>query len=126
MYGTNATEQCYVHFFIDPYPTPSYIQLANVNGKDLMFTWESNNPTSGCSSLYYESLTNCSNCIMGSGSANCSISVITSIAKVCSFAIRSVVCGNIVGNKSETVNIILKGLNSRLCACMHVATCTCN
>ena len=85
-----------------------------------MFTWEPVNPASVCSSLYYEPLTNCSNCITASGSANCSISMITSIAKICSFAIRPVVCGNIVGNKSETVNIILKGLNIGLSACMSV------
>ena len=109
--------QCYNIILIDPYPPPSYLQLAGVNGKDLMFIWEPVNPTRICSSLYYEPLTNCSNCNTASGSANCSISMITPIAKVCSFAIRPVVCGNIVGNESETVNIILKGLNTRLNAC---------
>lgn len=108
-------------FSVDPYPPPSYLQLANVNRKDLMFTWEPINLTSVCSSLYYEPLTNCSgNCITASGSANCSISMITSIAKVCSFAIRPVICDNIVGNKSETMKIILKGLNIRLSTCMIV------
>ena len=78
---------------------------------ELTFSWESINPKNVCSNLYYEPVTNCSNCNVGYDSANCSISMITSNAKVCSFAVRTVICGNIAGNESEIMNIILKGLN---------------
>ena len=113
----------YFHFFsfiyIEPYPPPIYLRLAKANGKQLIFTWEPINHTSSCPS-YYESLFNCSECAITSDSANCrlSTSIFTSDAKVCSFAVRTIVCGNILGNISETVNVILKGL----ILCIHVCT----
>ena len=97
-------------FCIDP-PPPSHLQLVKVNKNELVFTWEPYNRTGSCPSLYYEPLSNCSECAATSDYAKCRTSIITSDAKVCSFAIRTVVCGNIVGTKSETMNIVLKGLN---------------
>ena len=95
---------------IDSFPSPSSLQLAKVNENELIFAWEPNNGSSSCPSLYYEPVSNCGECTVSLDYAICHTSSVTSDAKVCSFAVRTIICGNTVGTESETVNIILKGL----------------
>lgn len=91
-----------------PFPPPDDIHLVTVTPRSLKFQWSA--VASTCASLLYEINTDCGICIAVTNltDVSCSINVHDS-PKVCSFQVRSIVCGNIAGMWSNPVNITLKG-----------------
>lgn len=95
---------------VDPLPSPSDVSLLDANPKLLTFKWSS--VATNCSAVTYITEFDCGTCANNTGltSVNCSIDVpITSTSRSCKFAVKSVVCGNTVGNASNIVSTTLRG-----------------
>ena len=96
------------YIYIDPLPPPSDVGLLDASPNSLTFKWSS--VTTNCSAIHYIIESDCGSCHNTTSltSVDCSIMPIT-ISRSCEFAVKSVVCGNIVGNSSNIVFVTLKG-----------------
>ena len=93
----------------DPLPPPTNVQLVDVNSKQLVFNWSSEE--SNCSTLQYNIDSDCGICTNTVTTfATCSIDLSAITNNMCTFAIQSVVCGNISGILSDPLSITLKGM----------------
>ena len=95
--------------FAAAYPPPDGIHLASINDGTLIFEW---NPiSSACAIIQYSVLSNCGSCHVDTNmtTASCSALQLSTNPANCTFAIRSVVCGNIFGNPSDPIVINLRG-----------------
>ena len=102
---------------IDP-PSPPIVQLVDIKPGELTFSW---NPLIvNCSALHYVIIsTGCGNCTDGlmtfSTSVTCSVVAAATDQRMCRFAVRSVVCGNISSPVSNQVDVHLKGIINNTC-----------
>lgn len=74
-----------------------------------------------CSILHYKIESNCGSCVTTSYTALTNIACFIEITPatavtvdVCTFAVRSVVCGNITSELSNQIEVILKGITISL------------
>ena len=93
---------------------PSYIYISHIDIGliQLTFTWSPVAPD--CPAIHYNILaTNCGSCPTTTNrTAVTCTDVPTNEGGMCTFAVRTVVCGNITGNKSDTISILV--LNTRI------------
>ncbi len=85
------------------------------NANQLLFQWESVAPS--CEAVRY--LINASNCGHCPYDTNDTTVTCTGFAldiydQVCLLSIRTVVCGNITGNESRSIQVTLKGMSHLL------------
>ena len=93
-------------YFTDSLLYPSNVSLTSVNGPMVVFTWESG--SSLCPDVLYEIMTNCTSCPSSTQSTFVTCNISTTDLVVCSFAIRTIVCGDMLA-KSDEVIVYLKG-----------------
>ena len=94
--------------YLDPLPSPSDVRLLSASTNSLTFKWSS--VSTNCSAVHYIIESDCGSCPNTASltSVDCSIMPI-STSRSCAFAVKSVVCGNIIGNSSNRVFVTLKG-----------------
>ena len=101
-------------YCVDPLPSPSDVRLLDANPNLLTFKWSS--VAANCSAVNYLIESNCGSCPNTTSltSVDCYIThmPITTTSRSCEFAVKSVVCGNTVGNSSNTVSTTLKGITN--------------
>ena len=93
---------------IDPLPSPSDVRLLSASPNSLTFKWSS--VATNCFAVHYIIESDCGTCLNTTSlnSVDCTIRPITT-SRSCEFAVKSVVCGNTIGNSSNVVSAILKG-----------------
>ena len=94
-----------------PFPPPNNVRLTEVLERSLIFSWNSLGPN--CASVQFAIISNCGNCpnMTSLTTVACSdVQLLSTDAFTCSFQVKSVLCGNIVGNLSAPVNAILKSM----------------
>ena len=100
--------------YTEPLPPPDCVYLDDINETHLSFHWspvQSRDDGYNCSNIVYKIIaTNCGECPRSSTSLSVSCTNITIIGgEVCSFAIATEICGNITGDKSDSILISLEG-----------------
>ena len=94
---------------IVPYPPPNDIQLVEANPNQLTFQWSP--VLSDCNAIQYH--------VIASGCGVCPIAtklttvLCTEISKdghKCTFAVQTVACNNVTGNRSKTNTVLLQGV----------------
>lgn len=92
----------------EPFSPPGDTHLVAVMPCSLKFGWSA--VADACTSLLYEINTDCGICITITNLTDISCSInVHDLPKVCSFRVRSIVCGNITGMWSNPVNMTMKG-----------------
>ena len=101
----NCTSSIYIAV---PFPPPSHIRLIDINQLQLVFAW--NPHTSNCASIVYAVTSDCGVCPSTTihNTVTCSRSSTDDHVR-CTFAVQTVVCGNVVGERSRLVTIQLTG-----------------
>lgn len=100
----------------EPFPPPSNIHLADARQGYLLFSWS--RVANSCAALQYHISSTCGVCpnVTNITSALCTIDdAISHDTNMCSFKIRSVVCGNITGRWSDPIHVTLKGKICLIC-----------
>ena len=94
-----------------PLPPPDEISLALVNfgQKEITFSWSPVAPD--CPSIQYNILaSNCGSCPTTTNHTTITCTDLPSDGSLCTFAVETVVCGNIAGNRSKP--LMLKTANT--------------
>ena len=95
---------------VEPYSPPDDIHLISIASEGLTFNWTSVDPT--CSEISYRVFTiDCGNCpnITNSTTVVCSGIELSGVTQTCSLSVQPVVCGDIISNFSDLLNISLQG-----------------
>ena len=93
---------------VDHYPPPNDIYLMEANFTQLIFLWSSSAPY--CTAVdYHINSSNCGHCPNVTNDTTVTCSGFSLDSQVCSLAIRTVVCDNITGNESRSIQITLRG-----------------
>ena len=94
-------------FFVDDIPSPK-VELTDVKPGMLYFLWKLDY---SCPSIHFIITSDCGSCMNTlyetSSSTVCSVTVSTT-AEMCTFAVRSIVCRNIMSTQSNEVKVMLK------------------
>ena len=103
---------------IEPFPPPADFHLADAGQGYLLFSWST--VANSCVPLLYEINSTCGICpnayVTNVTSALCTIDdAIPRDTNMCSFKIRSIVCGNITGRWSDRIHLTLKGKICPIC-----------
>ena len=86
------------------------ISQADISSRQLVFNWSPVAPD--CPAIHYNILTsNCGSCPTTTTHTTAICTDVPIDGSVCMFALQTVVCGKIVGNSSETIEGMLKGLH---------------
>ena len=97
---------------LEPYSAPYDVQLIGIASEGLTFNWTSIDPT--CSDVSYRiSASGCGNCPSSTNSTTITCSGIEQLSEdnqTCILSVRSVVCGDIVSNFSDPLNVSLQGI----------------
>lgn len=95
--------------YTDPFPPPENVYLADVKPGKLTFSWT---PTAlYCSALTYEILSDCGECPAATSSTSVTCTIQISQPRQCTFAVKSIVCGNIAGSWTNRIEVILRGIH---------------
>ena len=103
-------------------PPPDNVHLDDVDLHRLNFRWDP--VPSDCPSIDYKiTATNCGVCPSATVNAavTCVINDLIEVNRInnsCTLSVQSVVCGGIVGDSSNTVTAILRGIMKRYCTCI--------
>ena len=96
---------------VDPLQPPSDVHLADINSTHLTFHWNLILITCNAIQYHIESA-NCGHCpnVTSSTSATCyyNRSGLFTMNQLCMFTVQTVVCDNIVGNDSKTIQVTFK------------------
>lgn len=97
-----------VLLIIDPFPPPGDITLSEIRpGPELRFNWTRKN----CQMISYSITSDCGDCPT-STAINTAVCINVPVDdRVCSFAVRTVVCGDIDGTQSNSLSVTLKGMS---------------
>ena len=93
--------------YTDPYPPPSDVHLLDINSTHLTFHWSP--VSSNCNAVHYcITSSNCGHCPnrVNSTSVTCSGPFIND--QLCTFAVQTVVCDNVVGNESNRIQVVIR------------------
>ena len=90
-----------------PPPNKLYVSTANFVSRRLTFTWSPVAPD--CPALHYNILaSNCGSCPTTTNHTNVTCTDVPTDNTVCTFAIQPVMCGSLVGNRSDPISITLQ------------------
>ena len=85
-------------------PNNILVSAVNFYSKALTFSWSP--VTSDCPSLHYNILSsNCGSCPATTTHTTVTCTDVPTDGSVCTFAVQTVICGNIVGDSSDSVNV---------------------
>ena len=94
-----------------PLPPPTYIDWSVDTVGNVTFKWTP--VTSECFTSSYSILTsNCGSCPTTTAHTAVTCASLPSDGSLCTFAIQTVVCGNITGNTSDPVHLTIMGKSS--------------
>ena len=80
------------------------MSVANFSSRELVFKWSP--VATVCRALHYNILSsNCGSCPTTTTNTTVTCTDVPTDGSVCTFAVQTVVCGNITGNVSDSVNI---------------------
>ena len=80
------------------------MRAANFASKELTFSWSPVAPD--CPAIHYNILaSNCGSCPTTTNHTNVTCTEVPTNGSNCTFAVQTVVCGNLAGNASEPINI---------------------
>ena len=84
----------------------------NIPGQ-ISFTWIHGTSNNHCSAIHYNILSsNCGTCPTTTDHTTVTCTDVPTDGRVCTFTLQAVFCGTVVGNWSESLNVItLKGTN---------------
>lgn len=91
------------------------MHLIHVQPGQLTFNWTS--VDAQCDTVSYNIISsNCGRCPTATANTTvtCTDIVIVASMQVCTFIVQTVVCGNLTGNRSYPINVILKSMSVRL------------
>ena len=94
----------------DPFQPPENVQLTRVTRKQLTFSW--NAVVSSCPAISYAiNSTGCGICPNSStlNTTNC-VDYNTTTEQSCTFAVQTVVCGDVISLVSNSIQLILRGI----------------
>ena len=92
------------------FPPPDKLSIihADLASRQLVFSWSSVAPD--CPAIHYNILaSNCGSCPTTTNHTTVTCTNVPTNGSVCTFAIQTVVCQNITGNSSDSVQGTLKG-----------------
>ena len=93
--------------------SPNDVRLSYVQSGRITFNWTSVDAL--CDSISYNIISsNCGRCPSMTTNTTATCSDVMALGQVCTFAVRTVVCGNITGNMSHPVHVILRGRHALL------------
>ena len=95
-----------------PFPSPDRMSIsrADVSSKQLIFNWSPVAPD--CLAIHYNILaSNCGSCPSTTTHTIVTCTDVPTDGSMCTFALQTVVCRNIVGNSSDTIEGILNGMD---------------
>ena len=85
-----------------------YLNNADLNSRQLSFEWRAVAPN--CPAITYNILaSNCGSCPTTTNHTTVTCTDMPINGNSCTFALETVVCGHIIGNKSDTIQAALKG-----------------
>ena len=111
----------YYYKYTAPFPSPDrlYISYADFGLKELTFKWSPVAPD--CPAIHYKILSsNCGSCPTTATHTTVTCTDVPTDGDMCTFAVRTVVSGNVIGNLSDSVQGLLKGI-----ACIHICSVQC-
>ena len=92
---------------------PNDVRLSHVQPGQLTFNWSS--PDVQCDSVSYKIITsNCGRCPPVTTNTTVTCTSVVASGQVCTFVVQTVVCGNLTGNMSDPIYVILKGRGSHI------------
>ena len=92
-------------------PSNIHISHIDIGLIQLSFVWSPIAPD--CPAVHYDILaSNCGSCLTTTNHTTVTCTDVPTDGSVCTFAVRTVVCGNNTGNKSDTISILV--LNTRV------------
>ena len=110
---------------IGPFPPPYklFVSETNLDLRTLTWTWSAVAPD--CTAVHYNILaSNCGSCPTTTNHTTVTCTDVPNYDSTCSFSVQTVVCGDIVGNSSDEVQVILKDSTNQNkdCLCTGVIT----
>lgn len=94
---------------IEPFPPPNLISLSEIRfGPELIFNWT--RAILKCQEISYTITSDCGNCPTTTTFSSALCRNVPTDGRVCSFAVKTNICGNIEGNHSSSISIKLKGI----------------
>lgn len=99
---------------IEPLPPPDHIYVGDITQTSLTFNWSrvqrNRSPQDNCCSetVYNIIASNCGSCPNSTTSTTATCRNVTTDGSVCSFAVQTTLCGNIFGQRSNEVTVLLK------------------
>ena len=95
--------------YTDPFPPPENLQLIDMKPGQLAFSWIPTAHALLCSLLTYDIQSDCGECPAATSSTSVICTFESAHHRPCTFAVRSVVCGDIVGSWSHEIEAMLRG-----------------
>jgi hypothetical protein len=99
--------------YLVPFQPPEGLSIiqADLGSRRLTFSWSPVTPD--CPAIHYNILaSNCGSCPTTTNHTNVTCTDVPTDGSVCTFAVRSIVCGSITGNFSESIEVVLKGISA--------------
>ena len=94
--------------YTDSLSPPKNVHLLDVSPEVLVFSWT---PVPlNYSALRYEIQSSCGECPTFTNSTSVTCIIQKPLDRMCGFAVRSVVCNNMVGGWSNEIEIMLRGI----------------
>ena len=85
-------------------PNKLYISSADFSSRELTFKWSPVAPD--CPAIHYNiSASNCGSCPTTTNHTTVTCTDVPTVGSVCTFAVQTVVCGNVTGNYSSPVEV---------------------
>ena len=97
-----------IHVIIESFAPPNEVRLIHIQPGQLTFNWTSVDVM--CDSVSYKIISsNCGRCSPVTINTTVTCTDVVASGQVCIFVIQTVVCGNLTGNMSHPIYVILKG-----------------
>ena len=100
------------NYHVEPAPPPTEIHLIDITQTYLLFHWNQISwaGSGSCSSLIYNIIaSNCGTCPNSTTSLFATCTNMTINGEICSFAVETEVCGNIIGQRNNSITVYLDG-----------------
>ena len=94
-----------ISFYVGPLLSPSnlHISIADFVSREIVFRWSPDDPD--CPIDYNILSSNCGSCPTTTNNTNVTCTDVPIDGSTCTFAVQSVVCGNLSANVSDSINV---------------------
>ena len=90
----------YIKYFLDQFRPPN-IESANLTSDRVKFAWNQAVNDSECPALHYNLASDCGRCPTTTNHTTIACTDVATNGSICTFAVWTVVCGNITGDADE-------------------------